>query len=279
MGAADLRYLPGHRRDIAHAADGVDPGRRTATGGRAGRGQVGRIALRQPRAPPRRARAQRRPRHRGAGRRRSRDGLEFRHRLWGRGHEFSRRAVDDRRARRRGGPTSRCSVDDARPPDGGRESRRTCRCGCGCAVDTPRRPSGAQCQRSRGLAAMIPTWVAVVTGISLAILALAAIVIAAASVVAALGFRAFLRVVRALVAAIRSEADGLVGTSRDLRERIVKAADAAEARLADLDAVFEVVREEVETTVLDVAATMRTVRRGISLLEWGRRTLKRGKKR
>ena len=136
---------------------------------------------------------------------------------------------------------------------------------------------------------MIPTWVAVVTGISLAILALAAIVIAAASVVAALGFRAFLRVVRelagpalgdvrALVTAIRSEADGLVGTSRDLRERIVRAADAAEARLAELDAVFEVVQEEVEATVLDVAATMRTVRRGISLLEWGRRTLKRGKK-
>jgi len=48
---------------------------------------------------------------------------------------------------------------------------------------------------------------------------------------------------------------------------------------ADLDAVFEVVQEEVETTVLDVAATMRTVRRGISLLEWGRRTLKRGKKK
>src|SRR6267378_3801155 len=42
--------------------------------------------------------------------------------------------------------------------------------------------------------------------------------------------------------------------------------------------VFEVVQEEVEATVLDVAATMRTVRRGISLLEWGRRTLKRGKK-
>ena len=40
---------------------------------------------------------------------------------------------------------------------------------------------------------MIPTWVTVVTGISLAILALAAIVIAAASVVAALGVRGFLR--------------------------------------------------------------------------------------
>src|SRR2546426_1305836 len=136
---------------------------------------------------------------------------------------------------------------------------------------------------------MIPTWVAVVTGISLAILALAAIVIAAASVVAALGVRGFLRMlhelagpavgdVRALVATIRAEAEGLAGTSRELRQRIVSAADAAEARLAELDAVFEVVQEEVEATVLDVATTMRTVRRGISLLEWGRRTLKRGKR-
>jgi uncharacterized protein YoxC len=136
---------------------------------------------------------------------------------------------------------------------------------------------------------MIPTWVAVVAGISLAILALSAIVIAVATVVGALGLRAFLRVlndlagpavsdVRQLVAAIRTEAEHLVGTSRDLRGRIVNAADAAEARLADLDALFEVVQEEVETTVLDVAATVRSVRRGLSLLEWGRRTLKRGKK-
>ncbi len=137
---------------------------------------------------------------------------------------------------------------------------------------------------------MIPTWVAVVAGISLAILALSAIVIALATVVGALGLRTFLRVlndlagpavsdVRQLVAAIRTEAEHLVGTSRDLRGRIVNAADAAEARLADLDALFEVVQEEVETTVLDVAATVRSVRRGLSLLEWGRRTLKRGKKR
>ncbi|TLY50075.1 MAG: hypothetical protein E6K55_12065 [Gemmatimonadetes bacterium] len=136
---------------------------------------------------------------------------------------------------------------------------------------------------------MIPTWVAVVTGISLAILALSAIVIALSSLAAALGVREFLRMlrelagpalgdVRQLVAGIRTEADGLVGTSRELRGRIVAAADAAQARLADLDALFEVVQEEVETTVLDVAATLRTVRRGLSLLEWGRRTLKRGKK-
>jgi uncharacterized protein YoxC len=137
---------------------------------------------------------------------------------------------------------------------------------------------------------MIPTWVAVVTALSLAVVALAAIVIAVSSVVAALGLRAFLRMlrelaapavgdVRQLVAAIRNEAEGLVGTSRALRERIVRAADAAEHRLADLDALFEVVQAEVESTVLDVAATVRLVRRGLSLVDWGRRALKRRRKR
>lgn len=137
---------------------------------------------------------------------------------------------------------------------------------------------------------MIPTWVAVVTALSLAVLAVAAIVIAVSSVFAALGLRAFLRIlrelaapavgdVRQLVASIRNEAEGLVGTSRGLRERIVRAADAAERRLADLDALFEVVQAEVETTVLDVAATVRLVRRGLSLADWGRRALKRRRKR
>src|SRR6058998_1815424 len=136
---------------------------------------------------------------------------------------------------------------------------------------------------------MIPTWVAVVTGVSLAILAVAAIVIALSSVIAALGVRSFLHLlrelagpavsdVRQLVATIRTEAESLVGTSRELRGRIVKAADAAETRLADLDALFEVVQEEVETTTLDVAATLRNVRRGLSVLEWGRRAVKRRRK-
>src|SRR5216117_2815003 len=111
---------------------------------------------------------------------------------------------------------------------------------------------------------MIPSWVAVVTGISLAILAhLAGPAVSD---------------VRQLVATIRTEAESLVGTSRELRGRIVKAADAAETRLADLDALFEVVQEEVETTTLDVAATLRNVRRGLSLLEWGRRALKQRRK-
>src|SRR5438093_12917019 len=136
---------------------------------------------------------------------------------------------------------------------------------------------------------MIPSWVAVVTGISLAILALAAIAIALSSVIAVLALRAFLRVleqlagpavgdVRQLVGTIRTEAESLVGTSRELRGRIVKAADAAETRLADLDALFEVVQEEVETTTLDVAATLRNVRRALSTLECGRSEANRQRK-
>src|SRR6266516_4652791 len=119
---------------------------------------------------------------------------------------------------------------------------------------------------------MIPSWVAVVTGISLAILALAAIAIALSSVVAVLALRTFLRILEHLAGPAVTDLRQLVATIR------TKAADAAEARLADLDALFEVVHEEVETTALDVAATLRNVQRGLSVLEWGRRALKRRRK-
>ena len=136
----------------------------------------------------------------------------------------------------------------------------------------------------------MPPWVAVVTGVSLAILALAAIAIAVSSIAAARALRTYLRVLegftgpavndfRQLVTTIRGEADSLVGTSRELRGRIVQAADAVEARLANLDALFEVVQEEMEATGLDVAAGLRKMRRGLSVLDWGRRALKRRRKR
>jgi hypothetical protein len=84
--------------------------------------------------------------------------------------------------------------------------------------------------------------------------------------------------VRQLVGAIKTEADALVGASRDVRHRIVRAADAAEERLIDLDALADVVQHELEDTALDAAATMRDVRRGLSVWRWSRRLLK-GKKR
>jgi hypothetical protein len=137
---------------------------------------------------------------------------------------------------------------------------------------------------------MLPTWVGVVSALSLAIIALAAIVVAVASAISTIGIRAFTRAleqlagpaiqdVRQLIGAIKGEADALVGTSRDIRERIVSAADAAEHRLSDLNALVEVVQEEMEDSVVDAAATLRNVRRGLSLWQWGRNMLKRKKKK
>src|SRR5256885_7137400 len=133
----------------------------------------------------------------------------------------------------------------------------------------------------------MPTWVGVLGALSLAVLAAAGVVLAATHLVAARRLEQFARLleqlagpavsdVRQLIATIRTEAEGLAGTSRELRGRIVKAADAAEARLQDLDALLDVVQEEVESAVLDVAATLRGVRRGIALVDWGRRAAQGG---
>jgi len=133
---------------------------------------------------------------------------------------------------------------------------------------------------------MIPTWTAVVTAFCLIIIALSAVLVAVSVFGAVAGFRAFLRAfehiagpavddVRQLVGNIRREADSLVGTSRDIRLKIVRAADAAEQRLQDLDALVEVVQEEVEDAALDVAATVRSVRRGFSIWRVGSRVLRR----
>lgn len=137
---------------------------------------------------------------------------------------------------------------------------------------------------------MTPSWAAVVAAVSLLVIALAAIVVAVAAAGAALALRSFLRTVRQLagpavddvrqlVGNIRHEADALVGASRDIRLRIIKAADAAEARLEDLDALVEVVQDEVEETALGAAAALRGVRRGLSIWRWSRRVLERRRRR
>jgi len=136
----------------------------------------------------------------------------------------------------------------------------------------------------------MPTWTAVVAALSLAIIALAAIAVAVAGTLAARSARALLRKVeqlagpaitdaRQLVGTIKHEAEALVGASRDIRERIMRAADAAEDRLSDLNALATVVTDEVQDTVLDAAAALRGARRGFSLIEWGRRALRRRRRR
>lgn len=137
---------------------------------------------------------------------------------------------------------------------------------------------------------MIPLWAVAVAALSLAVIAVAAIVVAGSALATALGMQAFLRAVehltgpalsdvRGMIDTIRTEADAIAGTSRDLRLRIVKAADAAQDRLGDLGAVLDVMQEEVEDTVLDVAATARNVRHGLSVWRLGRTALRRARAR
>lgn len=137
---------------------------------------------------------------------------------------------------------------------------------------------------------MQPTWVGVVSAVSLMIIALAALAGGVAIVAAALGVRAALKAlksfggpaiadVRLLISNIKTEADALVGTSREIRHRIMRAADAAEERLTALDSVAEVMQDELEDAAVDAAATMREVRRGLSVWRWSSKLLKRKKRR
>src|SRR3989442_2092781 len=101
----------------------------------------------------------------------------------------------------------------------------------------------------------MPTWVGVVGALSLAVLAAAGVVLAATHLVAARRLEQFARLleqlagpavsdVPQLVATIRTEAEGLAGTSRELPSRIVKAADAAQAPLRELDALLDVAQQD-----------------------------------
>lgn len=74
-----------------------------------------------------------------------------------------------------------------------------------------------------------------------------------------------------VVASVRSEVDAVLDTSHDVRDRLNGLVGRVEERLTDLDALVDVLHYEVEETALDVAAALRTTRRGASVL----RTMKR----
>lgn len=148
---------------------------------------------------------------------------------------------------------------------------------------------------------MLPTWVGVVSALSLAIIALAAVAVATAFTITALGIQAWLKTLREfagptledarrLMATLRAEVEGVAETSRDLRGRILEAADRVEERLAQVNALVGGVQGSVESTARGVATTVRmvlpairTVLRNIKLPAWGRgrdeRRLKSGRKK
>lgn len=65
-----------------------------------------------------------------------------------------------------------------------------------------------------------------------------------------------------IVETIRDETGAFRRTSRRIRRKINRGVDRIERRLVDLEALYDVVHDEVEDTALDVAAGLRRFRRG-----------------
>jgi hypothetical protein len=146
--------------------------------------------------------------------------------------------------------------------------------------------------------AQSPGWVGPTIAISLAVIALSIVVAAVAAAIAALRLSGQARKIadvvdglqddagQAVKAArqlaeqaqevmvlVRHEAGAYAQTGRRLRRKVVRGVDRIEGRLADLESLYNVVHDEVEDTALDVAAALRTVRRGNGMLGRVRRLL------
>lgn len=134
-------------------------------------------------------------------------------------------------------------------------------------------------------------WAEVVTAISTAIIACGVVAAGVVVVVTMNEFRALARSVQRVaemlerdarpaldsarrlvddtqhvVSSVRREAEDIVHSSQDVRERMQRLLQRTEERLQDLDALIDVVQYEVEETALDVAAALRTTRRGGTVL-------------
>ncbi len=65
---------------------------------------------------------------------------------------------------------------------------------------------------------------------------------------------------------VRHEAAGVVHTTKRLRRRLDAFADRMHRRMQDVEALYEVLYDEVEDTALDLASKVRRVRSGGSLI-------------
>ena len=70
---------------------------------------------------------------------------------------------------------------------------------------------------------------------------------------------------------------GLAKTSRRVRLRVERTAEAVEDRVIELETLLDIVQTEVEDTVLDVAAVLRSTRRGAGILRSLRKAISRKK--
>ena len=143
-----------------------------------------------------------------------------------------------------------------------------------------------------------PEWVGPIMAISLAIIALSFLGIALAVAIAALKLTGQVKKVGTLVdglqddiartlkavrhlteqgqdvmVVVRQETGAFAQTGRRLRRKLVRAADRVEIKLEELETLYDVVHDEVEGTALDVAAALRSVRRGNGMIGRVRRLL------
>jgi uncharacterized protein YoxC len=143
-----------------------------------------------------------------------------------------------------------------------------------------------------------PEWVGPTMAISLAVMALSFLAIALALAIAALKLTGQVKKVGTLVdglqddiartlkavrhlteqgqdvmVVVRQETGAFAQTSRRLRRKLVRAADRVEIKLEELETLYDVVHDEVEGTALDVAAALRSVRRGNGMIGRVRRLL------
>jgi hypothetical protein len=144
---------------------------------------------------------------------------------------------------------------------------------------------------------VVASWVGTTVAISLLVIALAFVTIAAALTMAARQTMQEMRRLSAGIESLRaelspalvavqavsgegqrlaglisSEAEELVAASRSLRKGL-------QLRLANLEAVYEVLEEEVEETALQVAVTLRHFRTGADWVSIFRRLLRTGRRR
>jgi uncharacterized protein YoxC len=143
-----------------------------------------------------------------------------------------------------------------------------------------------------------PDWVGPTVAISLAILALSFLGMAIAVAIAALrvakqakkvgglvdglqddiartlkGVRSLTEQAQEVMVLVRHETGAFAQTGRRLRRKTVRAVDRIEAKLQDLETLYDVIHDEVEGSALDLAAALRSLRRGNGMLGKVRRIL------
>ena len=151
-------------------------------------------------------------------------------------------------------------------------------------------------------AGAVPGWVGPTMAISLAVLALSVVGMAVAVAVAAMRTAAQVKKVSTMVDGLqdhvaqtitsvrrlteqgqdllvlmRHEAGAFAQTSRRVRRKVVRGVDRMEEKLADLETLYDLVHHEIEDTALDVAAALRSARRGNGMLSRVRRMLVPGR--